>query len=139
MFVRYEGNSEMIVVTSTDDFLCSYDDEDLFNRFMTHMNQFAKTTYQEGKVLKYLSTRIIQSDMGISIDQTSHIITRILEKWFPKDKSECLKTADMPYQTDGEFERAINEYLPATGEQLHRKRDVCKGSCIIFCLLALRM
>jgi hypothetical protein len=73
MFVRYEGNSEMILITSTDDFLCSYDDEDLFNRFMIHMNEFVKTTFQEGAVLKYLSTRIIQSDMGISIDQTSHI------------------------------------------------------------------
>jgi hypothetical protein len=58
--------------------------------------------------------------MGISFDQTSHIITRILDKWFPANSTERLKTADTPYRTDGEFEKAINETLPATGEELAR-------------------
>ena len=39
---------------------------------------------------------------------------------FPADRTERLKTADTPYQTDGEFEKAINETLPATGEELAR-------------------
>ena len=119
LFVCYEGNEEMIVVTSTDDFLVSYDSQDMWNRFMTHMNRFVKTTSQGGNVLKYLSTRIIQTDLGVSFDQTSHIFTRILDKWFPADRTERLKTADTPYRTDdGQFEREINEALPATKEEL---------------------
>ena len=87
---------------------------------MTHMNRFVKTTCQEGNVLKYLSTRVIQSNMGISFDQISHIIMRILDKWFPANSTEQLKTADTPYQTDGDFEKAINKTLLGTGEELAR-------------------
>ena len=65
--------------------------------------------------------------MGISFDQTSHIITRILDKWFPANSTELLKTADTPYQTDGEFEKAINETLPATGEELARLKKEYGG------------
>ena len=57
--------------------------------------------------MKYLNMQIVQTNMGISIDQTRHIQTNILDKWFPPDTTEQFKTADTPYRTDSEFERQL--------------------------------
>ena len=58
--------------------------------------------------------------MGISFDQTHHIKTTIIEKWFPKGKAEVIKTADTPYRTDAEYERSLAEFLPAQGPELEK-------------------
>ena len=51
LFVFYGGPAALIVVTSTDDFLCVYSHEDLFTMFRKHMEQFVPVTVQEGHVL----------------------------------------------------------------------------------------
>ena len=118
LFVYYEGSESLVVVTSTDDFMCTYTTEKLFSMFKEHMEKFVPVTVQTAAVMKYLSLRIIQSDLGISIDQTHHIKTSILDKWFPPGMVERLKTADTPYPTDSKFEKDLSETLPATGEEL---------------------
>ena len=82
------------------------------------MERFVPVTIQEGNALKYLNIRIVQTDQGISIDQTHHIRTKILDLWFPPGTVERLKPADTPYRTDSEYEQALNKQLPATGEEL---------------------
>ena len=72
------------------------------------------------QVLKYLNVHIIQTDQGTSIDQTHHIKTSIIDKWFPVGKAEQLKTVDTPYCTDLQFEKdlSVSEQLPATRQEL---------------------
>ena len=82
------------------------------------MERFVPVTTQDGKVMKYLNMRIIQTDEGISIDQTHHIKTTILDNWFLPKQTEQLKTADTPYRTDSDFERQLETQLPAIGEDL---------------------
>ena len=106
------------VCTSTDDFLCAFTKEYVFNDLMTFMDSLFPVTAQTGIVLKYLNIRIIQTDLGISIDQTQHIKTNIVDKYFPPDNNERLKSADTPYRTDNEYERALAEALPAQGKDL---------------------
>jgi hypothetical protein len=118
LFVYYEGEETMYVVTSTDDFLVCYSTPTLYSMLQVHMKKFVPITTQEGQVMKYLNVRIVQSDMGISIDQTHHIQTTILDKWFPSHKTEQLKTADTPYRTDSEFEKQLNSQLPAKDADL---------------------
>ena len=102
LFVFYDGPATLIIVTSTDDFLCVYSHEDLFSAFKTHMERFVPVTTQEGNVLKYLNIQIVQTDQGISIDQTHHIKTKILDHWFPPDTVERLRSADTPYRIDSD-------------------------------------
>lgn len=37
-------------------------------------------------------------------------------------------SADTPYRTDGEYERALSEALPATGEELKALEDQFGGA-----------
>ena len=78
LFVFYDGPAALVVVTSTDGFLCAYLHEDLFSTFKKHMKHFVPVTIQEWNILKYLNIGIVQTDQGISIDQTHHIRTNFL-------------------------------------------------------------
>ena len=118
LVVYYVGNETILVITSTDDFLCVCSNDQNFARLKTHMERFVPVTTQDGKVMKYINTRIIQTDEGISIDQTHRIKTAILDNWFPPKRTEQLKTADAPYRTDSDFERQLETQLPAIGEDL---------------------
>ena len=105
LFVKHEGEESLIVVTSTDDFLCSSTSESLFANLVKHLEQYVPVTVQDGHILKYLNLRIIQTDQGVSFDQTHHIKTNIVDEWFPASKIERIKSADTPYRTDSEYER----------------------------------
>ena len=118
LFTYYDGEEALVVVTSTDDFLCSYTDPGLFSRLITHLQQYVSITAQDATIIKYLNCRIIQTDQGTSFDQTHHIQTTICDKWFPKDSTERIKTADTPYRTDSKYEKAIVSQLPATPKDL---------------------
>ena len=110
LFVKHEGEESLIVVTSTDDFPCSSTSESLFANLVNHLNQYVPITVQEGHTLKYLNLRIIQTDQGVSFDQTHHIKTNIVDEWFPASKTEHIKSADTPYHTDSDYERQLQEH-----------------------------
>ena len=118
LFLFIEGNESLIVVTSTDDFLCCCSNEELFGMFANHLARFVAITVQTGHVLKYLNIRIVQTDQGISIEQTHHIQSTILEPWFPTGKTKLLTTADTPFRTDPQYERELLTQLPAVDEAL---------------------
>ena len=118
LFTFYEGSEQLLIVTSTDDFLCAHSSDGIFYRFTEHMKKYVPITIESASVMKYLNCRIVQTDLGVSFDQTHHIRTTILDVWFPKDSTERLKTADTPYRTDSQFEKDMCEQLPATGDQL---------------------
>ena len=84
LFVYYEQEDitqSLVVITSTDNFLVSYTSYDLFQSLSKHISAFVPITTQENKkVYKYLNCQIVQTDMGISFDQTHHIKTTIIEK-----------------------------------------------------------
>ena len=92
------------------------------------MNSLVPVTVQTGTVLKYLNVKIVQTDFGISIDQTQHIKTTLIDRLFPPNRTERLKPVDTPYRTDGEYERALAEALPATGQELKALEDQYLGS-----------
>ena len=118
LFIKHEGKESLIVVSSTVDFLCSSTSENLFTNLVNHLEQYVPITVQEGHTLKYLNLRIIQTDQGVSFDQTHHIKTNIVDEWFPASKTKRIKSADTPYCRDSKYERQLQEQLPATGTVL---------------------
>ena len=108
----------LLVAASVDDFACAYSHEHLFADFKKHMDRYVPTTVQTGHVLKYLNQRVVQSDQGISYDQTHHIKTNVIDLFFPPSSSERVKGVDTPYRTDSQYEKDLNETLPATKEEL---------------------
>jgi hypothetical protein len=116
----YKSKGDLLIInTSTDDLLCAYSRVEVFYALRDFMLKFVDVTTQEGPCLSYLNLRIVQSQYGISYDQTEHIRDSILEFWFPSGSTERLKGHDTPWNlTDKKFERDLAEVLPATDEEL---------------------
>ena len=117
LFVYKSSTFNMTVVTSTDDLLCSYNHPDIFYGFRNFVEKIVPTTFQEGNKLKYLNFRIIQSEHGISIDQTEHIKKNVIDTYFPLNGQEIIKSADTPFRTDTQYETDLAEQAPATIEE----------------------
>ena len=126
---RYQKDGVTLLVnTSTDDFLCAYSNDDIFAEFITYMKKHLNLTAKSDTVLEYLNLRIVQTDAGISYDQTEHIQNTIVNKFFPPQSTERLKTVHTPFRTDSEFENDLVEQLPATGDELKALEKQYKGT-----------
>ena len=71
---------------------------------------------QEVSVLKYLNFQICQSPLGLSIDQTDHIM-EIVNEWFPNGNFRKL---DTPFRIGFSYEKESLVALPLTGPALHK-------------------
>jgi hypothetical protein len=73
-----------IICVSTDDFLCIFTHQSLFDELCTSFKKYFKLTTKEGPAeLSYLNLSIGQTPEYISIDQTKHI-KEIVDSWFPE-------------------------------------------------------
>ena len=127
LHVRRNKDGTLIVGCSTDDFLCAFTSRNLFVGFIAHMSRCFPVTYKEGPKLSYLNLRIVQSEHGISIDQTEHMRETILDHWFP-DASTKVKGSTTPFSTDSACETELAETLPAPPQQLRELEVQCKGT-----------
>jgi hypothetical protein len=66
--------------------------------------------------LKFLGLRIIQSDLGISIDQGEYIYD-MLTTYFGENIDK-IKTASTPMRSENDLERAFHDALPLTSAEL---------------------
>eukprot|EP00978_Attheya_sp_CCMP212_P001980 scaffold4085_cov33-Attheya_sp.AAC.1 len=115
----------MILCISTDDFLCAFPHQPLYDELCVNLKKFFEITTKTGHVLHYLNLHIIQSKDSISIDQTEHIQTKILSDWF-QDDGDPLRATNTPFRTDNEFERDLAEALPSNDAEL---ADLSKQYC----------
>jgi hypothetical protein len=104
-----------IICVSTDDFLCAFTHQSLFDDLCTSLKKYFELTTKEGPELSYLNLSITQTSEYIAIDQTKHI-KEIVESWFPETSN--IHTTDTPFRTDNEFEKALSEALPAEPDEL---------------------
>eukprot|EP00956_Cyclotella_meneghiniana_P008309 scaffold11091_cov47-Cyclotella_meneghiniana.AAC.1 len=120
LFIYDHDGQQMILNTSTDDFLCAFNDQSLFDRLCAKMRTMFDITTKEGEKFQYLNLDIIQTEHGISYDQTDHIRRKIINKYFPPDKiSESkLKPVHTPFRTDSDYEKDLAEQLPASEDEL---------------------
>lgn len=122
LFVYDHNDGKMLLNTSTDDFLCAYNygNKALLDRLCTELRKLFDITEKGGTVLSYLNLRIIQTEYGISYDQTDHIERKIVNKYFPPSKIEenKLKPVHTPFRTDSDYEKELMEQLPAVGSEL---------------------
>jgi hypothetical protein len=87
-------------------------------------------TVKEGAQLSYLNLRNIQSEYGVSYDQTEHIIRKIINKYFPPSKIEDpkLKPVHTPFKTDSDYEKELMGQRPATGQELKSLEEPYGGT-----------
>ena len=106
----------MLSIT-VDDLLLSYKDETIQQQFYEHLSAaFDVTTPNDITKFKFLSMTIYQSVDGTSIDQTTHLTTKILEHWF--NHGHITKNIHTPYPTDSNFELDLTTDTPLHAETL---------------------
>ncbi len=118
----------MLLNTSTNDFLCAYSDSTIFLHLQTHMKIYVGVTSQDGLVLNYLNLQILQSSHGISVDQSKHIQSTILDPWFGSAPQQLTCPVHTPYCTDSEYEKELYDVLPASEDELKQLNKEFGGS-----------
>ena len=99
----------MVVNTLTDNFLCAYSCVKIYRSLCDYLKKFFDITTEEGTSFMYLNFRIIQSEFGVSFDQTEHILGTIVKKFFPSESCKRLKQVLTPVRTDNEFKADLSE------------------------------
>lgn len=79
-------------------------------------------TCNEGNLLKYLNIRIIQSPCGISLEQTQHITSTILNEYFQGVPVLSIPFKSYPFPIEPAFERSLYEAPPLVGPALQAKK-----------------
>ena len=125
VWVSTKGNDTIILISETDDFMLLVSRKQLYLDIKARIEKSYDITMQEGPVIKYLNLQIIQSDAGISLDQTQHIL-KMLEPHYPQ-QSSFTKT-DIPFRTDREYEQELMNAIPASPSELKLLEKEYKGS-----------
>jgi hypothetical protein len=123
VFVWKQQSSEFFLVLATDDCLVLCDD---WSQFLD-LKAF-EVTLQEGAILHFLNLRIIQSPAGISIDQTDHIVEKIVTPYFKNQDTSTLVSITSPFQMDSSFEQSLYEALVLVVAALKKLEDQHGGS-----------
>ena len=118
-YTKHDKNDQLEAMLSitVDDLLLSYKTENIQQHFYERLSAaFDITTPKDITTFKFLSMTIYQSDSGTSIDQTTHIATKILEPWF--NNGHITKIVNTPYPTDSNFELELSTDTPLDKETL---------------------
>jgi len=125
VWVSTRGKDIVILISETDDFMLLVSHKQLYIDIKTRIEKSYDITMQEGPVIQYLNLQIIQSDAGISFDQTQHIL-KMLEPHYPKNSS--FNRTDIPFRTDRDYEQELMNAIPASPTELKLLEKEYKGS-----------
>jgi len=125
VWVSTKGSDTIILILETDDFMLLVSRKQLYLDIKARIEMSYGITMQEGPVIKYLNLQIIQSDAGISLDQTQHIL-KILEPHYPQNST--FTRTDIPFRTDRDYEQELMNAIPASPSELKLLEKEYKGS-----------
>jgi hypothetical protein len=116
----------LYISIATDDLLVSYLQQRSFDDLVKYLEKFFELTVQNGQVIKFLGIRIIQSELGISLDQGEYVY-EILEYYWGTNL-EKIKTLTSPMRYDSAYENELAQALPLTDSELKACCIEYKGS-----------
>jgi hypothetical protein len=127
LFVRaYKDDSYLYVSLATDDMLCSFKTYRHFDDFRLFLQQYFQLSVQTGHVMNFLGLRVIQTNIGISLDQSLYVYD-MLETFFGKNV-EFVKSMSTPMRHDTEFEKEMHDAIPLSPSELKEYSLEYKGS-----------
>jgi hypothetical protein len=121
----YKQKYLVFVCSETDDFLISTDSNKAFGFIQNKMKEEFGISLQTGIRINYLNFKLIQSEHGISMDQTDHILCMVDLYFGPK---YITRRTDTPLRTDKQFEIEISNDIPATTSELKSLVQKYNGS-----------
>ena len=126
IFTKAAGDHRAMACLSTDDILLFTKDRKIYLSLREHLLRYFGITTKEGSLLRYLSLRIVISDLGISIDQTDYI-NKVLTGYFGTQDPKISKV-DSSFPTDPSFEKTLANALPLTIDEQQVYEDRHNGS-----------
>jgi hypothetical protein len=109
------------IALETDDILVASPTNNPFLYLKQELEKIFDLTVRMGTTLRYLNIRIIQSPAGISIDQSQHIKTHILDVYFKNVSPSAIPKKLYPFLIKPSFEQKRFEAPPLIGADLLRK------------------
>ena len=122
----HEDGSYFYVCLATDDLLCAFLKYAHFDDLVKYLRRFFNLTVQTGHVLSFLSLRIIQTDLAISVDQGEYIYDLLLKYY--GQSVDRIKTVTTPMRSDSAYEKELFESPPLVGNELVQSAIEYKGS-----------
>ena len=113
---QFDDGSYLYMSTATDDLLTSAATYGHIGKLIEFLKQFFTLTVQKGSVLDFLGMRIIQSELGISIDQAEYVYEMVHE-YFNSENLDYVKTASTPLRPDNDYEKELYEAPRQTDEE----------------------
>ena len=125
VWVYLKNNQTAYLILATDDILYMSTHEVPLQELLDKFGDFFSFKIKRGIELQFLNFRIIQSEHGISIDQTNHILQSVLNDYF--DKNEKVKYESSPFPLDSKFEYELYAALPMSEDELEKAEKKYNG------------
>lgn len=101
---------------------------ELLRTLLNNFDDFFSYKVKEGTEVSSLNFRVIQTEYGISFDQTNHIIKSILEIYF--DNGDTVKYESSPFPLDSKFEYELFVALTMTDVELNQAENNTKENIV---------
>jgi hypothetical protein len=107
-----------LLVLETYDILMASENDIPFIHLKEELGKMFDLTTATGSTLKFLNLRLIQTPCGISLDQTSHIMSQIIQPYFKDVPHTSIPNRQFPFPIEPYFEQDLFEAPPLTGIDL---------------------
>ena len=118
VFIWDVNGERCYLALATDDVIVCSKSREPFQLLKIELERLFDLTSSEGRIIKFLNLRIVQSPSGISFDQTNHIRNIILAEYFKDIPSTGIKFQPFPFPLSPAFERQLYESPPLVGIDL---------------------
>jgi hypothetical protein len=120
VFIWEWSNHFSVSILETDDLLMASDTDAPFHHLRAELQKMFDLTCKQGSILKFLNLHLIQSPNGVSIDQTQHIKTHVLDPYFTDVPPTSIPHHYYPFPIEASFEQMLYEAPPLTGIDLQQ-------------------
>ena len=117
-----------IICLATDDIILFTDNIICFQRLQIEFNPIFEYSIQNHSVLTFLNIHIIQSNYGIIIDQTKHIISNIINPYWKDKNTSSIPWESYPFHTESSFETELFNYLLISDKDKKSQIEIHNGS-----------
>jgi hypothetical protein len=121
-------NETSYVALETNDILMASPTRTPFLHLKGELEKLFDLQSNEGTILRFLNLRLIQSPLGISMDQTQHIRSKVLHNYFARIPPESIPKTLYPFPLEASFEQLLFEAPPLVGHDLQLKEKAFRFS-----------
>jgi hypothetical protein len=119
---------QRFLALETDDIIIASTTCSPFLHLKTELEKLFDLKSCEGSILLFLNLPLAQSPLGISMDQTQHIRSKILHNYFDSIPTTSIPKTLYPFPLEASFEQLLYEAPPLVAHDLQIKEKTSRFS-----------